>query len=61
MFHYRSHNFCTNYLLENNINKINGITVMIESIANQVNLLALNTVIEAARAGEFGKGLWSCR
>ena len=29
----------------------------IASIANQINLLALNTTIEAARAGEVGRGI----
>lgn len=42
--------------LEGNINKINEITVIINSIADQTNLLALNASIEAARAGEQGKG-----
>ncbi|SHK24806.1 methyl-accepting chemotaxis protein [Tepidibacter formicigenes] len=39
-----------------NINQINEITVLINTIADQTNLLALNASIEAARAGEAGKG-----
>ncbi|WP_238919040.1 methyl-accepting chemotaxis protein [Clostridium sp. YIM B02555] len=42
--------------LSTNINKINEITSMINSVAEQTNLLALNAAIEAARAGEAGKG-----
>jgi methyl-accepting chemotaxis protein len=38
------------------VNKINGLTEEILSIASQTNLLALNASIEAARAGEAGKG-----
>lgn len=41
---------------DENINKINEITTIINNIANQTNLLALNASIEAARAGEHGRG-----
>lgn len=38
------------------VEKIDGLTGEILSIASQTNLLALNASIEAARAGEAGKG-----
>ncbi|MCO7544050.1 methyl-accepting chemotaxis protein [Pseudomonas nitrititolerans] len=37
-------------------NEIRQITDVIQSIASQTNLLALNAAIEAARAGEAGRG-----
>lgn len=39
-----------------NVNKIDEITILIHTIADQTNLLALNAAIESARAGEHGKG-----
>jgi methyl-accepting chemotaxis protein len=43
-------------VLENNVNAISQIVSLINDIAEQTNLLALNATIEAARAGEAGKG-----
>jgi methyl-accepting chemotaxis protein len=43
-------------VLEQNVKRIDEIVSLINDIAEQTNLLALNATIEAARAGEAGKG-----
>ncbi|MCB9062992.1 MAG: hypothetical protein H6622_15830 [Halobacteriovoraceae bacterium] len=52
-------NFITKAIIERldqECQKINEISSMINTIAGQTNLLALNATIEAARAGEAGRG-----
>lgn len=42
--------------LQEQIERVAGVSAQITAITRQTNLLALNATIEAARAGEFGKG-----
>jgi methyl-accepting chemotaxis protein len=43
-------------LLSEQVSSIGGVVSVINTLADQTNLLALNAAIEAARAGEHGRG-----
>jgi len=49
-------NASTLRVLQERSQEIQGITQIIDQVAEQTNLLALNAAIEAARAGEHGRG-----
>lgn len=42
--------------LQNNMKQMNSISKLIDDIAFQINIMALNANVEAARAGESGRG-----
>jgi methyl-accepting chemotaxis protein len=42
--------------LNNQVQQINTIAVLVSSLADQTNMLAINAAVEAVRAGEQGKG-----
>jgi methyl-accepting chemotaxis protein len=42
--------------IQNSSEKINEVTIVVEGLAFQTSILAINAAVEAARAGETGKG-----